>query len=112
MARDTDPNTPVTVVVGLVGAVLLFVIIVLLQALFYGAERGELARKVRGAGWDDLAGLRTEQEGLLHSTRWIDEKKGVVGIPIERAMELLVARGAADRRAPSPVRDSESAPGR
>jgi len=27
---------------------------------------------------------------VLHSYRWIDQPNGVVGIPIERAMELVV----------------------
>ena len=42
---------------------------------------------------EDLKQIRDAQESLLHHYRWIDQKSGVVRIPIERAMELIVQRG-------------------
>jgi hypothetical protein len=33
------------------------------------------------------------EEGLLYSYGWVDEKVGIVRIPIERAMDMLVQRG-------------------
>ena len=41
----------------------------------------------------DLAALRAEKHALLSSYAWIDRAHGVVRIPIERAMSLLIARG-------------------
>ncbi len=40
-----------------------------------------------------LQELRANEQALLHSYGWVDEPTGVVRIPIERAMELLVQRG-------------------
>ena len=37
--------------------------------------------------------LRAEQQELLGSHGWIDEENGVVRIPVERAMSLLVEQG-------------------
>ncbi len=37
--------------------------------------------------------LRAEQQEVLSSYGWIDEENGVVRIPVERAMSLLVERG-------------------
>lgn len=37
--------------------------------------------------------LRAEQQELLGSYGWIDKENGVVHIPVERAMSLLVERG-------------------
>jgi hypothetical protein len=41
----------------------------------------------------DLAALRVQKRALLNEYRWIDRDKGIVRIPIERAMSLLIARG-------------------
>jgi len=89
--RYDDPNVPRSAVAGLVGAVLLFVIIVFLQALFFRMERAEVARKVDSERSEALAQLRAEQQEVLHSYKLVDPKAGVVHIPIERAMELEVA---------------------
>ena len=40
-----------------------------------------------------LSGIRLEQDEALYSYGWVDEKTGVVHIPIERAMDLLAQRG-------------------
>ena len=45
----------------------------------------------------NLNDLNTENQKALTSYRWIDKGKGVVGIPIDRAMELEVADLAANR---------------
>ena len=94
MRERGEPNTQVTVLVGIVGAVLLFVLVVLLQAFFYHAERDEVARKVVAVAPEELSALRAQQLETLHSYRWVDEKTGVVAIPIERAIELLVQESA------------------
>jgi hypothetical protein len=112
MAGDNEPNAPLTAVVGIVGAVLLFVLIVLLEAVFYNADEAERRRKVEGSVPDELAQVRSSQEALLNGYRWIDEKAGVVGIPIDVAMRLLVARGeAAMPGSPAPAAGA-TAPGR
>ncbi|HEY3566253.1 MAG TPA: hypothetical protein VGL96_14695, partial [Casimicrobiaceae bacterium] len=45
----------------------------------------------------DLQALRAEKHGLLSQYAWIDRAHGVVRIPIERAMSLLIERGEARR---------------
>ena len=48
----------------------------------------------------DLLQLRAEEQAALESYGWVDRKAGVVHIPIERAMQLLVERGLLVRAAP------------
>jgi hypothetical protein len=86
--REID--TPVTVVVGLVGAILVFVLVVALQALFQRVERDELERKVVAAPAQELESLRADQLETLSEYRYVDRAKGIVAIPIDRAMELEV----------------------
>lgn len=40
----------------------------------------------------DLQALRAQKHAMLNEYRWLDRDNGVVRIPIERAMELLIAR--------------------
>lgn len=40
-----------------------------------------------------LGGFLLNQDNILYSYGWVDEKAGIVHIPIERAMDLLVQRG-------------------
>ena len=41
----------------------------------------------------DLDQLRAGEEAKLHSYGWVDRDAGVVRLPIERAMDLLVEKG-------------------
>jgi len=44
-------------------------------------------------GNQDIADLHAREDLLLDNYTWIDESKGTVRIPIERAMELIAQRG-------------------
>ncbi|HEY7333821.1 MAG TPA: hypothetical protein VH639_02980 [Bryobacteraceae bacterium] len=44
---------------------------------------------------------RAEQMAQLNNYNWIDRDKGVVAIPVQRAMDLLVQRGIPPQRAPA-----------
>ncbi len=47
----------------------------------------------------DLKTLRSEEDALLKSYGWIDREKGIVRIPIDRAIEILAERGLPTRPA-------------
>ncbi len=54
------------------------------------------------------AKLRAEEEQILTTYAWVDKNRGLVRLPIDRAMELLVRRGLPPAKpmpaaAPSPV---------
>jgi hypothetical protein len=89
--RYDDPNVAASAVVGIISAVLLFVIIVLLQAWFYSAEEAEQFRKIHSQPYQELQNVDNEQLEQLASYGWVSEADGVTHIPIERAMELVVA---------------------
>ena len=46
---------------------------------------------------DDLRGLRAREDQALTSYDWVDRNAGVVRIPIDRAMRLVVERGLPSR---------------
>jgi len=49
---------------------------------------------------DELVALRAEEDAILGSYGWVDQEKGIVRIPVEKAMEILVERGLPARQAP------------
>ncbi|HSN57628.1 MAG TPA: hypothetical protein VLT32_23365 [Candidatus Sulfomarinibacteraceae bacterium] len=87
--RYDDPNVAASAVVGIIGAIVLFVIIVLLQTWFYRAEADERFRKIYSQPYQELQKLDNEQRERLTSYGWISEGDGVAHIPIDRAMELV-----------------------
>ena len=89
--RYDDPNVAASAVVGIISAILLFVIIVVLQAFFYQAEQSELERKVYSQPYQALQQLDANQLELLNSYGWVSEAEGTVHVPIQRAMELIAA---------------------
>ena len=50
----------------------------------------------------DLRELRAQEDAVLHSYDWVDKQAGIVRIPIERAMELVIERGLPTRQ-PDPA---------
>ena len=89
--RYDDPNVAASAVVGIISAILLFVIIVMLQALFFRAEHREMERKVYSQPYQALQQADADQLGLLNSYGWVSEREGIVHVPINRAMELIAA---------------------
>jgi len=45
----------------------------------------------------DLKELRAGEDAILHSYGWIDPDKGIVRIPVERAMDLVAKEGLPSR---------------
>ena len=49
----------------------------------------------------DLKAIRAEEDKLLNGYAWVDAPKGVVRIPVDRAIEVLAKRGLPSRSAPA-----------
>jgi len=58
----------------------------------------------------DLKAIRAAEEQVLASYGWVDQQKGVVRIPIARAMDLLVQRGLPARAEAPPSAGNISVP--
>lgn len=102
--RYDDPNVTLSAVIGIIGAIVLFVVIVGLQALFFEMEEREYEDKVVSRPYEALAQLDAEQMEQLASYGWISEPEGIVHIPIERAMELVTDELSSGVTTPGGVR--------
>jgi hypothetical protein len=58
----------------------------------------------------DLAEIRMAEEHLLTGYSWVDQSKGVVRIPVDRAMDLLIQRGLPSRPQPPELHTNVSIP--
>ena len=88
---ESDPKTAPTFLVAGVGLTLLIVIVLLLEVLYQRTAEAETYRKVIAEQPQELRSLRAVQLEQLNGYRWVDERQGVAAIPIDRAMQLVVA---------------------
>ena len=85
-----DVNTPAIAMVGLLGALLFFAAVVLLEVMFYRIAAQQRNDKDINEPFAELTALVQRQQARLAEYRWVDEKKQIAAIPIDRAMELVV----------------------
>jgi hypothetical protein len=53
----------------------------------------------------DLKALHAEEDKLLNGYAWVDAPKGVVRIPVDRAIEVLAKRGLPSRSVPAVINE-------
>ena len=53
----------------------------------------------------DLKAIRAEEDKLLNGYAWVDAPKGVVRIPVDRAIEVLAKRGLPSRSVPAVINE-------
>jgi hypothetical protein len=59
---------------------------------FAARERAASAPRLQVEGFNELREMRAAEERVLNSHAWIDREKGIVRVPIERAMEILAEK--------------------
>lgn len=99
LEEAADPSPVPTGMIGLLGAVLLVVSLLVLTALYYNVKARQIGDVVVTPASEEILELRTAQRALLEGPpRWVerDEQGRTVRalvIPVERAMELVVQEG-------------------
>src|SRR5687768_15108016 len=103
--RDTPPNL---LIMGAVMASVIGVtaIVVGVQQFFSYNVQHEISTKVYQYEAPFLRTLRADEDLKLSRYQWVDQGKGIVRIPVERAAELVLAqyrsKGTAPAAAPAP----------
>jgi hypothetical protein len=111
MAENTKKNrvSLSVIVVGLV-MVLLFVG----RASFLVSQRENIPtvdEQTAQVRLKNLADLNAENQKVLTEYHWIDKSKGVVGVPIDRAMDLVMAQLQANKpHVAGPINPPAAAP--
>ena len=80
--------------VGFLSAILTFVVILAAQAVFFAADKVETQVKAANAAPTVLTEGLTQQQNRLAGYGWVDPAKGIVNIPVNDAMRLVVEEQA------------------
>ncbi len=88
--EESDPDAFSTITIGIVSVLLLVVVIVAVEAMFAQQAQAEFERKVVAESPEEIRSLRAAQLGQISGYRVVDPKAGVVAVPIDRAMELVI----------------------
>jgi hypothetical protein len=94
------------IVVSLAGlavvTLLVFVVVVGIFRYFYDTDQTGLARRqpvvppeprIEVAPYEQLQQIRAKEDHVLTTYAWVDKQNGVVRVPIDRAIDLLAAKG-------------------
>jgi hypothetical protein len=66
-------------------------------------DRGQFPEpRLQASPPGDLTTMRKEDDAALNSYGWVDKKKGIARIPIDRAIDVLAREGLPSRRAGAP----------
>jgi len=102
MAMQDDVRTSKVALIGFIGALVCFVLIVMIQVLYYRNEaRLDQIKNVQVTPLE-LNTLVSRQQALLNSYAAVDPAKTKVLIPIDRAMQLVVREITADPKKACP----------
>jgi hypothetical protein len=101
MKKDMRQNraTIPMIITGLVMILLFFGLVMLLVAQSEHVQTHDEA--VKEQRLKNLADLNGENEKILSRYHWVDKAKGIVGIPIDRAMNLVLTELQANRPHPA-----------
>lgn len=88
-----DPQGLLITILGVIGAILLYAIIVGLEFYYNRVNEQLINTKVYTTTPTQLRDLRAREDESLTRYRYIDEAKGVVQIPIDKAIELVLKEG-------------------
>ncbi len=94
------------IVVSLAGlAVLTFFVFILVVGIFryfYDTDKTAESRRqgvippeprIEVAPYEQIQQLRAHEDHVLNSYAWVDQQAGIVRVPIDRAIDLLAAKG-------------------
>lgn len=88
---DVEPKKSVWITaVAVIGGFLIFTLIVVVAYLPNRGAPVQQGTKSADERIKILSDVRTKEIGMATSYGWVDQQKGVVRLPVERAMELTV----------------------
>ena len=93
MAFKQEVNVPLITTIGAVSAVLVIVLILGTEAWYHSEEQAQMSIEADQYPYQMLTQLKQQQKAVLdnpdHPYRWVDQKNGIVAIPIEQAMQIM-----------------------
>lgn len=91
MAFKQEVNVPLILTIGVISGVMVLVLVIGTQA-WYQDEEIEQSNLVNSQYpiSRSVDELKLQQTEAINTYAWVDKQKGVVAIPIDKAMDILV----------------------
>ena len=93
MAFKQEVNVPLIVTIGVVGFTLVGVLILGTEAWYDSEAQAQYNYEADQYPNTWLIGLKTDQLSNINAYRWVDQKQGIVTIPIDDAIKIMVQTG-------------------
>lgn len=90
--RDSGTNNLIIALTGVGFLVILVIMVAWLRTYFFDVRNEVEYRTVLSVDNPKLLAIQKRDAEILTTYGWMDKDKGIVRIPIERAMELTVER--------------------
>ena len=103
--EDQEPKNPLIAFLLITSCIFIVAVCAFLSWMFIVARDNEHNRKIDQATYTDLQVIRKAEETKLNSYQYLDKDKGVVRIPVERAIQLMAeeAKAASPKTETAPV---------
>ncbi len=100
-----EPKNPLIAFLLIISCIFIVATCAFLSWMFIVARDNEHNRKINQATYTDLQNLRKAEDAKLGGYQHIDKDKGIVRIPVERAMQLMAeeAKGAPPKTEVAPA---------
>lgn len=87
--EDQEPKNPLIAFLLIISCIFVVAVCALLSWVFIVARDNEHNRKINQATYTDLQNLRKAEDAKLGGYQYLDKDKGVIRIPVERAIQLM-----------------------
>ncbi len=87
--ENQEPKNPLIAFLLITSCIFVVAVCAFLSWMFIVARDNEHNRKINQATYTDLQNLRKAEDAKLNGYQHLDNDKGVVRIPVERAMQLM-----------------------
>jgi hypothetical protein len=88
---------------GIAGVIILAIMLVWLRSYFFVVRNETIQKVYLSAPNPKIDELHAHEKQVLNSYGWVDRQKGIVHIPIDQAMELMVREAGQPPRTPAPA---------
>ena len=112
--EDQEPKNPLIAFLLIISCIFVVAVCAFLSWMFIVARDNEYNRKINQATYTDLQNLRKAEDAKLGGYQHLDKDKGIVRIPVERAMQLMAeeAKGVAPKAEAAPTAVPSAAVGK
>jgi hypothetical protein len=102
--ENQEPKNNLIAFLLIISCIFIVATLAFLSWMFTATVENEQTRKQQSnSNYVDLQNLRKNEDAKLSEYQYVDREKGLVRIPVERAMQLMVeeAKGAAPKTEPA-----------